>query len=53
MSDHCEILRIVRHNRYLDLGNGSNKFGNHCPITSLQVTDEKRRYGRSDDIAKE
>jgi len=30
MSDHCEILRVIRHNRYLDLGNGWNKFGNHC-----------------------
>jgi len=26
-----KILRVIRHNRYLDLGNGSNKFGNHCP----------------------
>ena len=24
------ILRVIRHNGYLDLGNGSNKFGNHC-----------------------
>jgi len=30
MSDHCEVLRVIRHNRCLDLGNGSNKFGNHC-----------------------
>ena len=30
MSDHCEILRVIRHNRYPGLGNGSNKFGNHC-----------------------
>ena len=30
MSDNCEILRVLRCNRYLDLGNGSNKFGNHC-----------------------
>jgi len=29
MSDHCEILRGVRHNRSLDLGNDSKKFGNH------------------------
>jgi len=29
MSDHCEILRVIRHNRYLDLGNGSKKLGNH------------------------
>jgi len=29
MSDHCEILWVTRPNRYLDLGNGSNKFGNH------------------------
>jgi len=33
MSDHCEILRVVRHNRYLDLVRGSNKFGNHWPKT--------------------
>ena len=27
----CEklLLSIIRQNRYLDLGNGSNKFGNH------------------------
>jgi len=30
MSDHSQILRVIRHNRYLDLGNGSNMFGNHC-----------------------
>jgi len=29
MSDHCGILRVIRHNHYLDLGNGSKKFGNH------------------------
>ena len=29
LSDHCEILGVIRHNRYLDLGNGSNKFGKH------------------------
>jgi len=29
MSNHCEILRVVRHNRYLHLGNSMNKFGNH------------------------
>ena len=33
MSDHCELLRVIRHNRCLDLGNGSNKFGNHCSKT--------------------
>jgi len=27
-----KILSVIRHNRYLNLGNGSNKFGNHCPI---------------------
>ena len=32
MSDNCEILRVIRRNRFLDLGNGSNKFGNHCFI---------------------
>jgi len=25
------LLRVIRQNRYLDLGNGSNKFGNHWP----------------------
>jgi len=25
LRDHCEILRVIRHNRYLDLGNGLNK----------------------------
>jgi len=31
MSDRHEILGVttVSHNRYLDFGNGSNKFGNH------------------------
>ena len=29
MSDHCEMLRGVKHNRHLDLGNGSNKFRDH------------------------
>jgi len=29
MNDHCEILKVIRNNRYLDLGNGSNKFRNH------------------------
>jgi len=28
VSDNCEILRVIRCNHYLDLGNGSNKFGN-------------------------
>jgi len=23
-------MRVMRYNRYLDFGNGSNKFGNHC-----------------------
>jgi len=35
MSDHCEIFRVIRHNYYLDLGNGSNKFGNHFDDTLL------------------
>ena len=30
MSDICEILRVIRRNRYLVLGNSSKKFGNHC-----------------------
>jgi len=34
MNDHCKILRVIRHNCYLDLGNGSHKFGNH----SVKVT---------------
>jgi len=29
MCDHCEILRVIRLNCYLDLGSGSNRFGNH------------------------
>jgi len=33
----CEkfSLRVIRYNRYLDLGNGSNKFGNNWPRTTL------------------
>ena len=41
MSDNCKkifdlkcekfLLSVIRHDLYLDLGNGSNKFGNHCP----------------------
>jgi len=27
---NTEILRLIRHSRYFDLGNGSNKLGNHC-----------------------
>ena len=27
-------LRVIRYNRYIELGNGSNKFGNHCSIPS-------------------
>ena len=34
-SDYCKILRVIKHNRSLDLGNGSNKFGNHCFRASL------------------
>ena len=40
MSDYCKInfrqemqkilLRVIRHGRYLDSGNGSTKFGNRC-----------------------
>jgi len=30
MSDHCKILWVIRHNHYLDLGNGLKKFGNNC-----------------------
>ena len=29
MKDHREILRVIRHNCHLDLGNDWNKFGNH------------------------
>jgi len=25
------FIEVIRHNRYLVLGNGSNNFGNHCP----------------------
>jgi len=35
MSDHCEILWVIRHSCYLDLGNSSNKFGNHWPGINL------------------
>ena len=35
MSDHCEILWVIRHNRCLDLGNDWNKFGNHCSRSTL------------------
>jgi len=33
----CEkfLLREIRHNRYLDLGNGSDRFWNHWPKTFL------------------
>jgi len=37
MSDHCEILQVIRPNRYLDLGNGSQKLGNHCSRSCLVV----------------
>jgi len=36
MSDHCDILRVITHNHYLDLGNGSNKFENHC-VRLMQI----------------
>ena len=29
MSNHCDLLRVIRHNRYLDLGKGTNKVRNH------------------------
>jgi len=29
MKNHSQVLRAITHNRYLDLGNGSNKLGNH------------------------
>jgi len=32
---HCEILRVRSHNRYVDLNNGSNRFGNHCSKHTL------------------
>jgi len=31
MSDHCDILWVIRPNCYLDLGNGSKNFRNHWP----------------------
>jgi len=43
MSGHCKrnflpeipkmFIEVIRQNRYLDLGNGSNKFGNHWTST--------------------
>ena len=32
---------VIRHNHYLDLGNGSNKFGNHCYNEQLNAFAEK------------
>jgi len=32
MSDTYEVLRVIWRNRYLDLGNGSKRFGKHCVI---------------------
>jgi len=29
MSDHCEMLGVIRHDRYFDLGNGLKNFGKH------------------------
>ena len=29
--------RVIKHNRYLDLGNGSKKFGNHSANWTCQV----------------
>jgi len=39
MSDHSEILRVIRHYRHLDLGNCPNKFGNHCVKGTISVTE--------------
>jgi len=30
MRDHCKILLVKRHNRYLDLVSGSNKLEKYC-----------------------
>jgi len=38
------LLRVIRRNHYLDLGNGSNKFGNHCyKSTVVLITLKKRK----------
>jgi len=37
MSDHCEILMVIRHKRHLDLSYGQNKFGNHWIRAILQL----------------
>jgi len=37
MGDHFEILRVLRHNSYLDLRNSSNKFGNHCSSKIFKI----------------
>jgi len=36
MNDNCEILWVIRPNRYLNLGNGSKKFGNRCSSTYIK-----------------
>jgi len=39
MSDHCGILRVGLINRYLHLGNGYHRFGNHWGrLIILQIT---------------
>jgi len=38
-----KILRVILgRNRYLDLGNGSTKFGNHCPTAWWSNRNEKQ-----------
>jgi len=46
MSDHCEILRVIRHIRHLDLGNRSNKFGNRWfrHLKSIGHTFDSKRF---------
>jgi len=41
----CEkfSLRVIRHNRYLDLGNGSKKFGNHWSKMLIFGLSKKRK----------
>jgi len=38
MSDHWENVRLIRHSRYLDLGDGSNKFWNHYRPTAWNAS---------------
>jgi len=37
VSDYCEILRVIWRNRYRDLGNGSNRVGNHWSMVTWLI----------------